>query len=97
MVNLRVMTNAACLSVYGSSVVMDNVMCGEGWTTNTQGACLGDSGGPMVVYENNVPTLIGVTSFISGRGCGFGDPTGFARVSRFLTWINSVTGIVLRP
>lgn len=50
----------------------------------------------MVIYENGVPTLIGVTSFISGRGCGAGDPTGFARVSRFLTWINAITGIPLR-
>lgn len=95
-VNMRVMANVNCANIYGTAVVTDNVLCGEGWNVNTQGACLGDSGGPMVIYENNVPTLIGVISFISGRGCGAGDPTGFARTSRFLAWINAVTGIPLR-
>lgn len=96
-VNMRVMANANCASVYGTAVVVDTTLCGEGWTVNTQGACLGDSGGPMVIYENTIPTLIGVTSFISGRGCGAGDPTGFTRVSRYTAWINAVTGIALRP
>lgn len=95
-VNLRVMANANCASYYGTAVVNDNAMCGEGMTSTTQGTCIGDAGGPMVIYENNVPTLIGTVSFISGRGCGFGDPSGFARVSKFLTWINAVTGIALR-
>lgn len=94
---MRVMANANCANIYGTAVVTDSVMCGEGWAVSTQGACLGDSGGPMVIYENGVPTIIGVTSFISSRGCGAGDPTGFTRVSRFLTWINAVTGIALRP
>lgn len=97
MVNLRVMANANCAAFYGTAVVTDNVLCGEGWTVSTQSTCIGDSGGPMAIYENGIPTLIGVTSFISSRGCGAGDPSSFARVSRFLNWINAVTGIVLRP
>lgn len=95
-VNMRVMANTNCQAIYGTSVVIASTMCGEGWTVSTQGACMGDSGGPMAIYENGVPTLIGVVSFISGRGCGAGDPTGFTRTASFLTWVNAVTGIPLR-
>lgn len=96
-VNMNVMANTACANVYGNAVVTANVLCAQGTSNVAFGTCLGDSGGPMVIHENNVPTLIGVVSFISSRGCGAGDPSGFARVSRFTSWINAVTGIPLRP
>lgn len=97
---MQVMTNVACANIYGSDVVTDNVLCANGAPDLTFGTCIGDSGGPMIIYASHFfdePTLIGVVSFISSRGCGSRDPDGFARVSRFTKWINGVTGIPLRP
>lgn len=96
-VNMRVIANNVCQNIFGPAVVIPSVACAQGWTAVTQGACLGDSGGPLAIVENNIRTLVGVTSFISGRGCGAGDPTGFTRVASFLPWINAVTNITLRP
>ncbi|XP_074056294.1 neutrophil elastase-like [Macrotis lagotis] len=50
------------------------------------GICFGDSGGPLVC--NGV--VHGIDSFVRG-GCGSGFyPDGFAQVSRFVQWINSI-------
>lgn len=50
----------------------------------------------VIVEADNQPTLIGVTSFISGLGCGF-RPSVFIRVNFYLRWISQVTGIVIQP
>ena len=44
-------------------------------------------GGPLSVQSNGQSLLVGVTSFVSGVGCERGFPTGFARVSSFIPWI----------
>ena len=46
-------------------------------------------GGPLSVQSNGQSLLVGVTSFVSGVGCERGFPTGFARVSSFIPWIQS--------
>jgi len=54
----------------------------------------GDSGGPLVVRNGNGNfTLIGVVSFVSSAGCAVGHPSGYARVTSFLTWIRNNTNI----
>jgi len=54
----------------------------------------GDSGGPLVVRNSNGTfTLIGVVSFGSSRGCAVGDPSGYARVTSFRSWIQQHTGL----
>lgn len=96
-VNMEVMDNSLCRIIYGTFLnVTESVLCAQGTFSPSAGTCLGDSGGPLVIYENNVPTLIGVATFVSPIGCDSVDPSGFARVSKFLTWINAVTGIALR-
>ena len=52
----------------------------------------GDSGGPLVIRHSNCFQLIGIVSFVSGRGCAVGDPSGYARVTSFRSWIESHTG-----
>jgi secreted trypsin-like serine protease len=93
-VYLRVIGNAECLSFYGSSVVQDSTICTRGGDRNEQSTCQGDSGGPIITEDK---TLIGVTSFVSSRGCDAGDPSGFARVSKYLDWIGQNTGVQIRP
>ena len=46
-------------------------------------------GGPLSVQSDGESLLVGVTSFVSGVGCERGFPTGFARVSSFIPWIQS--------
>lgn len=49
----------------------------------------GDSGGPMIIYEENTAYQIGVTSF--GDGCGkHGIPGVYAEVSNYVPWIQKM-------
>ena len=52
-------------------------------------SCGGDSGGPLMVYKNDVTYQIGVVSFGTGGKlpCGFGIPGVYTKVTKFLPWI----------
>jgi len=53
-------------------------------------ACQGDSGGPLTVKDSsNVFSVVGIVS--DGKGCAFGIPGIYTRVSRFINWINKIT------
>jgi secreted trypsin-like serine protease len=57
----------------------------------------GDSGGPLIITDSdNAPTQIGLTSFGIALGCEIGWPPAFTRVTSFLSWIESETGIPIR-
>jgi len=53
----------------------------------------GDSGGALVVWNGGNYTQIGVLSFTSITGCASGNPSGYTRVTCFLDWILSNTGL----
>jgi len=58
-------------------------------------ALQGDSGGPLVYLESdNIYTEVGVVSFGAAAGCTLGYPVGFTRVTMYLDWISSTTGII---
>jgi len=58
--------------------------------------CPNDSGSPMVVLEaDGNPTLIGISAFTSGLGCNSIRSTIYIRISFYLRWIQSVTGITI--
>lgn len=97
-VSLRVIDNDHCRQYFTGHAVVDHVVCAWGYTDpNIEGTCGGDSGGPLTIIENGVPTQIGLLSFGWGFGCGNGFPSGFTRTTSFLEWINTVTGLVIRP
>jgi secreted trypsin-like serine protease len=56
----------------------------------------GDSGGPLVFQLNGVYHQVGIVSFGSAAGCQLGYPVAFTRVSGYLKWIESNTGISLQ-
>uniref|UniRef100_A0A2H1WCW9 SFRICE_033531 n=1 Tax=Spodoptera frugiperda TaxID=7108 RepID=A0A2H1WCW9_SPOFR len=88
-VSLQVITNAVCSQSFGG-IIVSSTLCTNGATsTGPVGTCGGDSGGPLVVTSNGQRVLIGVTSFGSSRGCQIGLPSGFARVTSFLSWIQA--------
>jgi len=64
---------------------------------NFSGACFGDSGGPLIAYHQGKPSVIGITSYISAKGCDVAIPTVFARVKYYLPFIkSSVASLVAR-
>ena len=48
----------------------------------------------MYHQENGVIVQIGLASFLPSVGCGYGYPSGFIRLSYYVDWIYSVTGII---
>lgn len=60
--------------------------------------CPNESGSPMTVVEaDNIPTLIGISSFTSGLGCNSNRATIYLRITFYLRWIQEVTGIQIAP
>lgn len=56
----------------------------------------GDSGDPLVYFESDgVYTQVGIASFVASGGCQQGLPAGFTRVTSYLDWISSNTGIAV--
>ncbi|CAK1553363.1 unnamed protein product [Leptosia nina] len=83
-VSLRVISNAECSRVFKPRYVVSSTLCTGGGRGST---CSGDSGGPLALGTPGNATLIGVTSFVSTRGCELGLPAGFTRVSALRSWI----------
>ncbi|GAB6060712.1 trypsin-like serine protease [Desulfonatronum parangueonense] len=88
--NLPIVDNDICAQsmIYADSVITDNMLC-AGTGLGGQDSCQGDSGGPLVrSLEGGGHMLVGVVSW--GEGCADPDSYGvYARVSRFVDWINS--------
>jgi len=56
----------------------------------------GDSGGPLVFPEDDgLYTEVGIASFVHSSGCEAGFPAAFTRVTSYLDWIETNTGIVI--
>ncbi|KAH8408124.1 hypothetical protein KR222_009285, partial [Zaprionus bogoriensis] len=88
-VDLNVITNSVCAATYGTSIVTSSNICVA--TTGGKSTCNGDSGGPLVLQDSKVQ--IGLTSFGAAAGCEKGYPAAFTRVTSYLDWIKSNTGI----
>lgn len=55
------------------------------------GACFGDSGGPLIANNSGKLSVIGITSYISAKGCDVEIPTVFARVKYYIPFIEETT------
>jgi secreted trypsin-like serine protease len=83
----------AAITAYGSNITT-NMLC-AGYEQGGKDSCQGDSGGPLVVPNNSGGyTLAGVVSW--GNQCALADNPGvYTRVSRFMNWIQTQSGINL--
>ncbi|KAK9873959.1 hypothetical protein WA026_002311 [Henosepilachna vigintioctopunctata] len=71
------------------SVELHEDMLCAGLENGKRDACLGDSGGPLILLENGRWTLVGITS--AGFGCGEHHQPGiYHRISLTAGWIRSV-------
>ncbi|XP_069694343.1 brachyurin-like [Periplaneta americana] len=93
-VRTPITTNYMCGVLYFGAI-NDGHICVSG--TGGKSTCNGDSGGPLVVEDaEGRPTQVGVVSFGISFGCEIGWPAAFARVTYYLDWILSTTGIAPR-
>ncbi|KAJ3659107.1 hypothetical protein Zmor_010814 [Zophobas morio] len=75
------------------SVELHEEMLCAGHEFGKHDACLGDSGGPLIVLENGRWTLVGITS--AGFGCGEPHQPGiYHKIPVTADWIRSVIGLL---
>lgn len=93
-VQTPVITNSLCNLMFFGAIKESNI-CTSG--SGGKSTCNGDSGGPLVITDSDSkPTQVGVVSFGISLGCEVGWPAAFARVTSFLDWISSTSGIPIR-
>merc|ERR1719378_990482 len=92
-VDVTTISTADCQAYYG--IVTDKILCID--STGGHGSCNGDSGGPMNYVTGGVTQTRGITPFGSSTGCETGYPDGYPRVTSYLDWIESNTGIAIDP
>ncbi|KAH8342316.1 hypothetical protein KR059_001231, partial [Drosophila kikkawai] len=85
---MTVIANSVCAATYGTSIVVSSNICVS--TTGGISTCNGDSGGPLVTKST---IQVGLTSFGAAAGCEKGYPAAFTRVTSYLDWIKTKTGI----
>ena len=94
-VEVPIVSNETCIDSYGEGIITPNMLC-AGFAEGGKDACLGDSGGPLMVPSaDNSWLLTAVVSF--GVGCAQPDNYGvYTRVKPYLEWIESETGFLGR-
>ncbi|XP_065356597.1 serine protease 1-like [Calliphora vicina] len=85
---MQVISNTACAKTYGTIITSSNICVS---TPSGVSTCQGDSGGPLVLESSKVQ--VGLTSFGSAAGCAKGYPAAFTRVTSYVDWIKTHTGI----
>ncbi|XP_055913780.1 collagenase [Eupeodes corollae] len=84
-----IIDNETCAAQYGDEIVLESTMCGKG-TSGYQSICSGDSGGPLVIMQSKDELIqIGINSFVAQDACTEGFPSGYARLTSFLSYIQS--------
>ncbi|CAO1360983.1 unnamed protein product [Diamesa serratosioi] len=96
--NLRFVTqtiinNDECVRLYGNIVTQDNI-CNAG--TGGRSSCQGDGGGPVALTRNGSPVQIGIINFGSALGCERGFAQVNVRLTSYLDWIQTNTGIIIQ-
>lgn len=81
-INLKTVSNEYCRSLH-QLPVSENQICTS--TIKGEGACKGDSGGPLIKTYSGEVRQIGIVSF--GRKCAKGYPDVYTKISSFIPWI----------
>lgn len=92
-VSLPIVPDQHCIDVYNSEYRYFNPtnICISGARGSS---CNGDSGGSMHVTIGGQMTIIGIVSYGSST-CESGHPPVMTRVTSYLEWISSNTGVLL--
>ncbi|MBF0563856.1 MAG: serine protease [Nitrospirae bacterium] len=92
--SIPTVSNATCQTAYSQkapgTVITDNMIC-AGVPDGKYDACVGDSGGPLLVSSVTAsPVLIGAVSFGTGA-CGAGTYGVYSNFSQYTGWITQNT------
>lgn len=91
-VDLPIVSNSTCNTVY-NGLISDSEMC-AGYVNGGKDACLGDSGGPLMVEQGGIYRQAGIVSV--GAGCA--ETYGvYTRVSAYLAWISQYVSTTPDP
>lgn len=93
-VDLSLKSASQCRSIFSTIYNSNAHLCTQ---TSSQGICVFDSGGPLVVNDGGVYHQIGISSFAEsedGRSLQCVE-SGFTRVASYTDWINTI--ITTRP
>jgi len=84
--DIPLVSQADCQAVWGDVIeITDRIQCAGG---NGVSSCMGDSGGPLtIVDDNGVTTLIGAVSWVQSR-CSPSYPGGYAKIASVRGWID---------
>ncbi|XP_065363763.1 brachyurin-like [Calliphora vicina] len=91
---VQIVKNSVCSIEFGNDVVKDSTLCAKGANGSNMSICSGDSGGALV-WQNvdGSYVQIGINSFVAEDQCTDSLPSGYVRLSSYLTFISSVSGI----
>ncbi|XP_027898280.1 transmembrane protease serine 9-like isoform X3 [Xiphophorus couchianus] len=89
-VEADIVGNGQCRCDYSElgDLINDNMIC-AGFREGGKGPCFGDSGGPLVTKQGDRWIQAGIVSFTVDCAKSY-FPSGYARVSQYESWINSV-------
>ncbi|XP_037809804.1 transmembrane protease serine 9-like [Lucilia sericata] len=91
---VEIVDNSACLACFTNKTVNDKTMCAKGYNGTNMSICSGDSGGALVWQDqNNNYVQIGINSFVAEDMCTENYPSGYVKLSAYLDFIASVSGI----
>lgn len=92
-VKMRVITTEQCSEEWGWKM-RETLLCSQGFSNSNETTCSGDSGNGLVTTSDDVETIFGIVSY-GAPGC-LGKPKVFTRVTSYLDFIHSVTGIEIK-
>ena len=92
-IDLKISSLLDCSLAYGYQYKPEIMICAGAPREAPAGACLGDSGGPLIASVGNETLMVGLVSF--GIGCARpGVPGMYARTSGVVSWIRENTCIL---
>ncbi len=87
-VDLSVISDSLCRSVYGNNVNFTYEIC-AGYLEGGKDSCFGDSGGPLMVRQGGVLKQLGVVA--GGAGCARPEIPGvYTRLPKIESWVNGL-------
>lgn len=87
----KIVDNTVCEKTFGKANVRETNLCLEG--SAGRSSCQGDSGGGLHLELNGRKVVVGVVSFGAAAGCTLNYPAVYTKVSSYLDWIQSKSGI----
>lgn len=91
---VQIIANSDCNDVYEPGLVISSTVCAKGYDIENMSICNGDSGGPLLIRDPNYSWLqIGINSFVPLDQCTEALPSAYARISSFLDYIYTTTGL----